>query len=164
MVTAAEHVSSLGRDTVERSLERLHPGARWFMEEGLRVTLDGYLAARRRRFGYVRELDELLGEDGVVLSPTIAGPGWLAEGRMTADGQVGPLPGEVFNTSVQNTTGHPALSLPAGRLPNGLPFGLQVTGPRFRDQLLLDLASAWERAHPWPRTADGYEPFDAGLA
>ena len=164
MVTAAEHVSSLGRGTVERSLGRMHPGARWFMEEGLRVTLDGYLDARRRRFGYVRELDELLGADGIVLSPTIASPGWLAEGRMTADDQAGPLPGEVFNTSVQNTTGHPALSLPAGRLPNGLPFGLQVTGPRFRDQLLLDLAAAWEQAHPWPRTADGYEPFDAGLA
>ena len=142
----------------------LHPGARWFMEEGLRVTLDGYLAARRRRFGYVRELDELLGEDGIVLSPTIASPGWLAEGRLTADDQVGPLPGEVFNTSVQNATGHPALSLPAGRLPNGLPFGLQVTGPRFRDHLLLDLASSWEQAYPWPRSADGYEPFDAGLA
>ena len=75
----------------------------------------------------------------------------------------GPLPGEVFNTSVQNTTGHPALSLPAGRLPNGLPFGLQVTGPRFRDQLLLDLADAWEQAHPWPRSAGGYEPFDESL-
>jgi Asp-tRNA(Asn)/Glu-tRNA(Gln) amidotransferase A subunit family amidase len=163
-VTAAEHVSALGRGVVERSLGRLHPGARWFLEEGLRVTLDGYLAARRRRFGYVRELDELLGEDGIVLSPTVASPGWLAEGRLTADDPVGPLPGEVFNTSVQNITGHPALSLPAGRLPNGLPFGLQVTGPRFRDHLLLDLASSWERAHPWPRSADGYEPFDAGLA
>jgi len=70
----------------------------------------------------------------------------------------------VFNTSVQNTTGHPALSLPAGRLPNGLPFGLQVTGPRCRYHLLPDLAGSWERAHPWPRSADGYEPFDAGLA
>jgi Asp-tRNA(Asn)/Glu-tRNA(Gln) amidotransferase A subunit family amidase len=164
MVTTAEHVSALGRDVVERNLARLHPGARWFLEEGLRVTLDGYLAARRRRFGYVRELDELLGEDAIVLSPTIASPGWLAEGRLTADDPVGPLPGEVFNTSVQNATGHPALSLPAGRLPNGLPFGLQVTGPRFRDHLLLDLASSWEQARPWPRSADGYEPFDAGLA
>jgi Asp-tRNA(Asn)/Glu-tRNA(Gln) amidotransferase A subunit family amidase len=164
MVTAAEHVSALGRGVVEQNLARLHPGARWFLEEGLRVTLDGYLAARRRRFGYVRELDELLGEDGIVLSPTVASPGWRAEGRVTTDDPVGPLPGEVFNTSVQNATGHPALSLPAGRLPNGLPFGLQVTGPRFRDHLLLDLASSWEQARPWPRSADGYEPFGAGLA
>src|SRR5207247_1758070 len=82
------------------------------------------LAARRRRFGYVQQLDEMLNEDGVVLSPTVASPGWLAEGRLTTSDQVGALPGEVYNTSVQNTTGHPALSLPAGRLPNGLPFGL----------------------------------------
>jgi Asp-tRNA(Asn)/Glu-tRNA(Gln) amidotransferase A subunit family amidase len=149
---------------VERSLDRMHPGARWFLEEGLRVTLDGYLAARRRRFGYVQELDEMLNEDGLVLSPTIASPGWLAEGRLTTSDQVGALPGEVYNTSVQNTTGHPALSLPAGRLPNGLPFGLQVTGPRFRDDLLLDLAGRWEEARPWPRVAEGYQPFDAGLA
>jgi Asp-tRNA(Asn)/Glu-tRNA(Gln) amidotransferase A subunit family amidase len=164
VVAAAEHVSSLGRGVVEQSLDRLHPGARWFLESGLRVTLDDYLAARRRRFGYVRELDELLGEDGVVLSPTIAAPGWLAEGRMSTSDQVGPLPVDVYNTSVQNTTGHPALSLPAGHLGNRLPFGLQVTGPRFRDDLLLDLASSWEKARAWPRVADGYEPFDAGIA
>ncbi len=63
-VTAAEHVASLGRDVVRRDLDRMHPGARWFLKEGLQVTLDKYLAARRRRFGYVRELDEMLGEDG----------------------------------------------------------------------------------------------------
>jgi len=76
------------------------------------VTLDGYLAARRRRFRYVQALDEMLNEDGVVLSPTVASPGWLAEGRLTTSDQVGALPGEVYNTSVQNTTGHPA---PASR-------------------------------------------------
>jgi Asp-tRNA(Asn)/Glu-tRNA(Gln) amidotransferase A subunit family amidase len=164
VVATAEHVCSLGRGMVKRSLGRLHPGARWFLEEGLRVTLDDYLDARRRRFGYVRELDEMLGEDGVVLSPTIAAEGWLADGRMSASDQAGPLPGDVYNTSLQNTTGHPALSLPAGRLPNRLPFGLQVTGPRFGDDLLLDLANSWEEAMPWPRVADGYEPFDAGIA
>jgi Asp-tRNA(Asn)/Glu-tRNA(Gln) amidotransferase A subunit family amidase len=164
VVATAEHVCSLGRGMVKRNLGRLHPGARWFLEEGLRVTLDDYLDARRRRFGYVRELDEMLGEDGVVLSPTIAAEGWLADGRMSASDQAGPLPGEVYNTSVQNTTGHPALSLPAGRLPNGLPFGLQVTGPRFGDHLLLDLANSWEEAMPWPLVAEGYEPFDAGIA
>jgi len=61
-------------------------------------------------------------------------------------------------------TGHPALSLPAGRLPNGPPFGLQVTGPRFGDQMLLALADSWKEARPWPPVADGYEPFDTGIA
>jgi Asp-tRNA(Asn)/Glu-tRNA(Gln) amidotransferase A subunit family amidase len=164
IVTTAEHVSSLGRDVVERNLDRMHPGARWFLEAGLQVMLDQYLDARRRRFGYVRELDEMLGEDGVVLSPTIAAQGWLAEGRLSTSDPVRELPGKVYNTSLQNMTGHPALSLPAGRLPNGLPFGLQVTGPRFRDHLLLALANAWEEVRPWPQVAEGYEPFDIGIA
>jgi Asp-tRNA(Asn)/Glu-tRNA(Gln) amidotransferase A subunit family amidase len=164
VVTTAEHVCSLGRDVVEQNLDRMHPGARWFLEEGLQVTLDDYLDARRRRFGYVRELDELLAGDGLVLSPTIAAQGWLAEGRLDISDQVGPLPGDVYNTSLQNMTGHPALSLPAGLFPNGLPFGLQVTGPRFRDHLLLALADSWEDVRPWPRVADGYEAFDAGMA
>jgi len=57
----------------------------------------------------------------------------------------------VYNTSLQNMTGHAALSLPAGRLPNGLPFGLQVTGPRFRDHLLLASLAPGRRLGPGPR-------------
>jgi Asp-tRNA(Asn)/Glu-tRNA(Gln) amidotransferase A subunit family amidase len=163
VLATAEHVSRLGRGVVAANLERFHPAARWFLEEGLAVSVDDYLAARRRRFGYVRELDELLGEDGVILSPTVAAEGWLADGTLAGSDGGGALPAQVYNTAVQNLTGHPALSLPAGRLPNGLPFGLQVTGPRFRDDLLLDLAERWERASPWPAVAPSYEPFDAGL-
>jgi hypothetical protein len=62
-----------------------------------------------------------------------------------------PLPAEVYNTSLQNMTGHPALSLPAGRLPNGLPFELQVTGPQFRDHLLLASLAPGRRLGPGPR-------------
>jgi Asp-tRNA(Asn)/Glu-tRNA(Gln) amidotransferase A subunit family amidase len=163
VLATAEHVNRLGRDKVTANLERFHPAARWFLEEGLTVSIDDYLAARRRRFDYVRELDELLGEDGVILTPTVASEGWLADGRLPGAGDAGALPAHVYNTAVQNVTGHPAVSLPAGRLPNGLPFGLQVTGPRFRDDMLLELAEAWEQANPWPAVAPGYQPFDAGL-
>lgn len=90
--------------------------------------------------------------------------GLAGRGAPVHDRSSWPLPAEVYNTSLQNMPGHPALSLPAGRLPNGLPFGLQVTGPRFRDHLLLALASSWEEAWPWPPVADGHEPFDAGSA
>ena len=49
--------------------------------------------------------------------------------------------------------------MPAGVCPNGIPFGLQITGPRFRDDLVLNLGEAWETANPWPLAAPGYEPF-----
>ncbi len=70
------------------------------------------------------------------------------------------IPDEVYNTAPANVTGHPSLSLPAGHFGSGVRFGLQFTGPRFRDDLLLDLGEAWQRARPWPPVADGYEPFD----
>jgi amidase len=60
---------------------------------------------------------------------------------------------------MQNVTGHPALSVPFGMLPTGLPFGLQITAPHFHDYRLLDIAVVVEGAHPWRRTAPGYEPL-----
>src|SRR2546423_7900452 len=116
------------------------------------------MEARRRRSGAVRERDEHMCGAGVIASPTLACAGWLADGRMPGAAELG-LPAEVYNTAVQNVTGHPAISLPAGRCDNGVPFGLQITGPRFRDAMLVDLAEAWERVAPWPLVAEGYEPF-----
>jgi Asp-tRNA(Asn)/Glu-tRNA(Gln) amidotransferase A subunit family amidase len=162
-IAAAEHVARFGRSFIESSLDQMHPGARDFMQWGLEVQIDDYLAARRRRFDFVRAVDELLGRDGVLLSPTVVATGWLADGRMTKADEPGMLPPEVFNTAIQNVTGHPALSLPAGQFANGVPFGLQVTGPRYADGMLLDLAGQWEAQQPWPVRAPGYDGLAAAL-
>src|SRR6266508_4126676 len=132
---AAEELQAIGRERVEASLGVFSPPFRSTMEYALGITLDRYVEARRYRFAYARAMDELLGEDAVFVCPTLGHEGWLADGT---------LPG---------TDG------PAGRSPNGIPFGLQVTGPRFRDDLVLAFGEAWEAANPWPRTAPGYEPF-----
>jgi aspartyl-tRNA(Asn)/glutamyl-tRNA(Gln) amidotransferase subunit A len=53
-----------------------------------------------------------------------------------------------------NLHGNPAISIPAGFL-DGLPIGLQVVGPHFSEELLLDLALTAERNRPWPLTTTG---------
>jgi Asp-tRNA(Asn)/Glu-tRNA(Gln) amidotransferase A subunit family amidase len=158
-VATAEHVARFGREWVEAGLEQMHPAARGFMEWGLGITLDQYLAARRRRFDAVRALDALLGDDGILLSAVNAAAGWLADGRMTSADEPGMLPPDVFNTPYTNISGHPTLSLPAGVTDVGVPFGLQVIAPRYRDGMLLDLARRWEVTHPWPRVAPGYRTW-----
>ena len=158
-VATAEHVARFGRAWVVEHLDQMHPAARGFMEWGLRISLDDYLAARRRRFDLVRSMDALLGKDAILLSPVNAAAGWLADGRLSADDQAGMLPPEVFNTPFTNISGHPTLSLPAGTTSIGLPFGLQVVGPRYRDGMLLALAKRWEEAYPWPRVAPGYRDW-----
>ena len=160
-VTTAEHVASLGRSWVLEHMDEFHGATQEYLTTGLDVSIDDYLAARRRRFLYVRTLDEMLGGHGVLLTPTVACTGWLADGRLSADAAVHGLPPEVYSTALQNVTGHPALTLPFGVLATGLPFGLQVTAPRYQDWRLLDLAGQFERAFPWPRSAPGYDPLSS---
>lgn len=158
LTVACEQAHELGREAIEAGADRLHPGTLAAMRIGLSVTIDEYLAARRRRFAYVRALDELLNRDRVLVTPTMAVVGLPADGRDPVTGRPGTEPA-AYNTQAQNVTGHPALSVRAGLSPNGVPFGLQVTGPRFADALVLAVGDLWERAHPGGGVAPGYEPF-----
>lgn len=56
-------------------------------------------------------------------------------------------------TMGMNITGLPAISVPAGLSPAGLPVGMQIVGMRHTDGLLLDLAAVVERERPWPLVA-----------
>ena len=156
-ICAVEHLHHLGRDVVEANMGRFSPDFRWTMTQALAISFETYMTARRRRFEYVRDLDLLLGDDAVLLTPAMCVEGFLPDGR-GASGEP-PADSSAYNTDPQNLTGHPALSVPAGLCPNGIPFGLQITGPRFRDDLVLNVGEAWERANPWPLVAPGYDPF-----
>jgi Asp-tRNA(Asn)/Glu-tRNA(Gln) amidotransferase A subunit family amidase len=152
-IAPVEHAHALGREWIEAHADELHPAARSFLEVGLAVSAEAYVAARRRRFDHVRALDERLGDDGLLLSPV------MTVDACPADGGGRGSPADWYCSDAQNVTGHPALSLPAGFHESGVPFGLQVTGPRFRDDLLLRVAARWEEAAPWPLVAPGYEAF-----
>jgi amidase len=55
-------------------------------------------------------------------------------------------------TPLQNVSGSPAISLPLGRSPEGLPIGVHVGGPFGHERRLLELGFELEAASPWPRT------------
>ncbi|MFN5882035.1 MAG: amidase family protein, partial [Burkholderiales bacterium] len=65
----------------------------------------------------------------------------------------------ITNTMDFNMTGTPALTVPMGLDPNGVPMGLQIAAPRWQDRLAWGLALAYEQAAPWPVCAPGYTPF-----
>lgn len=163
-VTTAEHVASLGRPWVIEHMHEFHVSTQEFLATGLDVSAQQYLEARRRRYDFVRTMDELLGENGLLLTPTVASEGWLADGRLTSDAVVHGLPPEVYSTAMQNVTGNPALTVPMGNLSTGLPFGLQITAPHYHDYRLLDIAGLVEAAFPWARTPPGYEGLDNVLS
>ncbi|SDY05315.1 aspartyl-tRNA(Asn)/glutamyl-tRNA(Gln) amidotransferase subunit A [Modestobacter sp. DSM 44400] len=159
-ICCTEQAHEVGRARLAEQADRFDPVFLDHMRAGLEVSIDEYLAVRRRRFDHTRALDRLLGDDGVLVTPTLAMTAQHADGRMVGAAEPG-TPADALNTCLQNITGAPALSLPAGRLPGGLPFGVQLTGPRFRDDLLLSLGARWEQVRPWPWYAPGFEPLAA---
>jgi Asp-tRNA(Asn)/Glu-tRNA(Gln) amidotransferase A subunit family amidase len=157
-ISSVEQAHLLGEHYLQERGELLEPRFRAWMEEALRVPTGEYLAARRRCFDYTLRLDELLAGEALLVMPGMTIEGILADGRLPGEAEVG-IPASCFNMTVPNLTAHPALSLPAGLGPNGLPFGLQIVGPRWADDLLLNVAADWERDRPWSKAAPDYKVF-----
>lgn len=155
---AVEELTWIGRDVLTERADELTHYLRGALELAVAISADQYLAARRRRFDQTRTLDELLGHDTVLVCPTMCIEGFYADGRSPGSDDFGSPP-SAYNTQATNITGHPSLSVPAGLSPNGVPFGMQITGPRFADDMVLAVGAVWEGSRPWPRTAPGYTQF-----
>ena len=78
--------------------------------------------------------------DALVLPTLTARAPTIDEAR--AQGELAVSPN---NTFFCNYFGFPAISVPAGELSEGLPFGLQFVGPRGADERILWLARAFHR-------------------
>jgi len=109
----------------------------------------------QRRARLEQEVAALYDEVDVVLTPATAVPAFAAEGPMPTviAGRTVPAPMAVPFTMVANLCWNPAISVPAGLTPSGLPVGLQIQGPRHGDEVVLRLARLFEQARPWPRLA-----------
>jgi amidase len=57
-------------------------------------------------------------------------------------------------TPLQNATGDPAISLPMGTDPGGLPIGVQITSSQGHEARLLEVAYELEAARPFARIQD----------
>jgi Asp-tRNA(Asn)/Glu-tRNA(Gln) amidotransferase A subunit family amidase len=99
---------------------------------GRELPLDAYVEAIETAEAFRHHLDDLFGEVDVLLTPSACGE--APEG-------LGSTGDPSFN-SIWTLAWTPSVTLPAGPGPRGLPLGIQLVGPRFRDEALLD-AAAW---------------------
>src|SRR6478736_3318673 len=95
-----------------------------------------------------REVDAALGQHAALVLPTLAIPApRLGTDLVTIGGRSEPLRNLMLRlTQLFNVTGHPAVSLPAGLTPEGLPYAVQLVGARNQTDALLAVALACERA------------------
>jgi aspartyl-tRNA(Asn)/glutamyl-tRNA(Gln) amidotransferase subunit A len=120
------------------------------LREAASTTLDDYVRACRDRERVRRALDLLLGEADALILPVSPCEAPLVEtgtskinGKDVAFGPVGvPMRGTV------NVSGLPAVAVPTGWSPGGLPLSLQIVGPRWGEAQVLRIANAYEDATP----------------
>jgi aspartyl-tRNA(Asn)/glutamyl-tRNA(Gln) amidotransferase subunit A len=105
-----------------------------------------YAKAQRVRTLIKRDFDRVFERVDVIATPTAPTPAFRF-GEKTQD----PLQmylSDIFTISV-NLAGVPALSLPCGFSPDGLPIGLQIIGKPFAESTILRAAAAYERVTEW---------------
>ncbi|MFJ9175108.1 amidase [Streptomyces sp. NPDC102360] len=136
----------------------------WFadlLDGGREVTPAEMAAYWTHRSQLDRWAAELFDRYDLLLMPTVATTAWPAEGFdvLTAVRER-TLP--IAYTSVFNDTGHPAVSVPAGLGPDGLPCAVQLIGPHHRDDLVLGAAQLVESRQEPLRPPKFSRPHGAG--
>lgn len=138
----AENVAQTPELYQPETLRRIRSGANFTVAEYIqrRFDLD---RERRQAHDFFAEVDLLVTPTTPIPAPTIAelkrDPAALRPAELTL----------LRNTRPFNVWGLPAISVPCGFTKGGLPIGLQIAGPQWREDLVLRLASAYEQATEW---------------
>jgi aspartyl-tRNA(Asn)/glutamyl-tRNA(Gln) amidotransferase subunit A len=107
--------------------------------------------AVRRRARVRAYFAELFAKYDVLLTPTFPYDGHPARGPYLEEieGKDARKSGPGCFTIPFNMTRHPAANVRVGLSNRGLPIGMQIVGPQHRDDLVLQVARAFERERPW---------------
>ena len=124
---------------------RLSPPLMELLDHGHRVTPEHEAKVRDKREAYRRWLEGLFGNADAIV--TIPAPGEAPEG-------LGNTGDAAFN-SLWTLAALPAVTIPTGRGPRGLPMGLQVVGAYREDEKALQVAA-------WCESVIGFNPGLAG--
>jgi Asp-tRNA(Asn)/Glu-tRNA(Gln) amidotransferase A subunit family amidase len=109
------------------------------IDEGRGISDADLARALERKDQFTKELDAFLGGFDGVFTPSARGE---APADLTQTGD------PAFCT-IWSLCGVPAVTIPAGRGPTGLPLGLQIIGPRRADERMLAVAMWCEERIGW---------------
>ena len=134
--------------------ERMEPRNRRHAAVGRAVLRLGYPKTKGRT-RWQQRAGRFFERFDVLVTPALAQPpllartwgerGWLA--NVWANARYAPF------AAPWNLAGWPAMTVPAGLDPDGLPVAVQLVAPPGGEARLLAVAAQLERVRPWPRTA-----------
>jgi Asp-tRNA(Asn)/Glu-tRNA(Gln) amidotransferase A subunit family amidase len=144
-------------EKLRKTPDLVGPNVRANIEEGLRYSAEDVARASALQTALYHRWQSFFTQYDVILTPsiTVSPRSWRELYPAEIDGK----PTRTYfhwlaMAYAVTVVGHPALSLPVGRDRNGMPFGLQIVGPRGGDALVLRVAAELEALLAGdPRTA-----------
>ncbi len=139
------------RDVLLSDGDKMYPQVRDRLEEGLFISATEYLRAQQARQVFCQQVAGLLENVDLLAGPVepVTAP-QILERRIEIGGEALPaVPMLTKYTRVYNITGSPAISVPCGFGPDGLPVGLHLAGRNFDELTVLRAAYAYQQATDW---------------
>jgi Asp-tRNA(Asn)/Glu-tRNA(Gln) amidotransferase A subunit family amidase len=136
-------------EKVRKTPDMVGPNVRANVEEGLRYSLADYARAAAEQTRLYRVWQGFFRDHDVIITPaiTISPRNWRELYPAEIDGQPTRTYFHWLALAYAVTlVGHPAISIPLGTDRAGMPFGLQIVGPRGGDALVMAVATAIEAA------------------
>ncbi len=134
-------------EKVRKTPDLVGPNVRANVEEGLRYSAQDVSRAFSLQTALYQRWQSFFEHYDVILTPaiTVSPRSWRELYPAEIDGK----PTRTYfhwlaMAYAVTVVGHPAISLPVGRDRNGMPFGLQIVGPRGGDALVLRVAAELE--------------------
>ena len=136
-------------DLIRARGEIMDPGLVRLLGLAERYSLADYYAAIDARRAFSAAVFALFERVDLLVMPTMPRTAFAADAEVPDGGEAdAKLPWITWTpyTYPFNITGQPAITIPCGFDPAGLPVGLQVVGPWGHDERVLDFAEQCERA------------------
>lgn len=115
---------------------------------GAAITAADYINALRARRELTDAVNAALGRYDALLTASALATAPRFDAPVDALSTASPM-----QTIPFNVTGHPAMSVPVGLAPNGLPISVQVVGRPFDEAMVFRVGRAVERASGWEDVA-----------
>ncbi len=132
---------------------QLKPAVIWEIKNGQSLSaLDINKASKLRSEWFARSIELFETYDFLVLPSTQT---WPFEAEKPHPTEIEGIKMDTYHRWMEvvipaGLIGLPVLNIPAGFGDNGLPFGLQLIGPRNSDDRLISIGQAWHEMTNWP--------------
>jgi len=103
--------------------------------------LEGYMRALKERTAHLRQWQRFLDQYPIVVSPYSLALPYPVDEDLKGDQRVANIMTDLLTSVSINCLGLPAAIAPIG-IHEGVPYGIQLVGQRFREDMVLDAAEA----------------------